>query len=45
MQHHKYSLEDIEFMVPYEKEVYVSLLLSYLEEEKERLRERNRWQS
>jgi len=42
MQHHKYSLEDIEFMVPYEKEVYVSLLLSYLEEEKERLRERNR---
>jgi hypothetical protein len=42
MQHHKYSLEDIEFMVPYEKEVYVSLLLQYLEEEKERLRERNR---
>jgi hypothetical protein len=28
-------------MVPYEKEVYVSLLLAYLEEEKERLKERN----
>ena len=41
MQHHKYSLEDIESMVPYEKEVYVSLLLAYLEEEKERLKERN----
>jgi hypothetical protein len=33
MQHHKYGLEDIENMIPFEREVYVSLLRNYLEEE------------
>lgn len=36
MQYHKYSLADIEGMMPWEKEIYVSLLLQYLEEEKSR---------
>ena len=34
MQHHKYSLTEIENMIPWEREVYVTLLQQYLEEEK-----------
>jgi hypothetical protein len=34
MQYHKYSLSELEDMVPFEREVYVSLLLQFLEEEK-----------
>jgi len=34
MQYHKYSLTEIEDMIPFEKEIYVSLLLKYLEEQK-----------
>ena len=36
MQHHKYSLEEIENMMPWEREVYVTLLTQYIEEENER---------
>lgn len=37
MQYHKYSLEDLEEMMPFEREIYVSMLVQYLEEEKQRL--------
>ncbi len=39
MQHHKYSLTELENMIPWEREVYLSLLQQYIEEEslKERL--------
>ena len=37
MQHHKYSLEDLNNMIPYEREVYVHLLKEHLKEEKQRL--------
>jgi len=40
MQHHKYSLENLENMMPFEREIYVSLLLHHLEEERQRLQER-----
>tara|TARA_B100000900_G_C19995983_1_gene479798 strand:+ start:312 stop:488 length:177 start_codon:yes stop_codon:yes gene_type:complete len=33
IQHHKYSLMDIENMMPWEREVYVTLLTQYIEEE------------
>ena len=33
MQHHKYSLADIENMMPWERDVYVTLLTQYIEEE------------
>jgi hypothetical protein len=33
MQHHKYSLTELENMMPWEREVYVSLLQSHIEEE------------
>ena len=37
MQYHKYSLTEIEEMIPFERDVYISLLIRYLEEEKQRL--------
>jgi hypothetical protein len=37
MQHHKYSLTELENMIPWERSIYVSLLVNYLKEEKERL--------
>ena len=33
MQHHKYSLTELENMMPWEREIYVSLLQQYFEEE------------
>ena len=33
VQHHKYSLTELENMIPWEREVYVSLLQQYIEEE------------
>ena len=41
MQHHKYSLTELENMMPWEREVYVSLLLAYLEEEE--LKRKREW--
>ncbi len=37
MQHHKYSLTELEEMLPWERNIYISLLIKYLEEEKERI--------
>jgi hypothetical protein len=39
MQHHNYSLTEIEEMMPWEREIYITLLMQYLEEEKERQRQ------
>jgi len=35
MQHHKYSLSEIENMMPFERQVYVSLLMQYLDQLKQ----------
>jgi hypothetical protein len=35
MQHHKYSLTEIENMMPWERQVYTSLLMQYLEQVKQ----------
>lgn len=37
MQHHNYSLGDLENMMPFEREVYVALLQQWLEEERLRI--------
>ena len=34
MQHHKYSLSEIDNLIPWEKEVYVNFLVKYLEKQK-----------
>lgn len=36
MQHHQYSLTELDDMYPWEREIYVRLLLQHLEEERER---------
>tara|TARA_B100001113_G_scaffold351500_1_gene350671 strand:+ start:1792 stop:1935 length:144 start_codon:yes stop_codon:yes gene_type:complete len=33
MQYHKYSLTELENMMPWEREVYVTLLKQYIEEQ------------
>jgi|TARA_B100000214_G_scaffold5269_1_gene3936 hypothetical protein len=33
MQHHKYSLTEIENMIPWERDIYLGLLNQYIEEE------------
>lgn len=38
MQYHKYSLTEIENLMPFEKEIYVSMLIQHLEDEKQRLK-------
>ena len=34
IQHHNWSLTELEDMVPWEREIYTGLLIQYLEEEK-----------
>tara|TARA_Y100001937_G_scaffold22607_1_gene32331 strand:- start:203 stop:400 length:198 start_codon:yes stop_codon:yes gene_type:complete len=38
MQHHNYSLSDLETMIPWEREIYIQMLVKHLEQEKERNR-------
>ena len=38
VQHHKYNLTELENMMPWERQVYVQLLIQHLEEENERLK-------
>jgi hypothetical protein len=38
MQHHKYSLTELENMLPWERNIYLSLLMKYLEDERERIK-------
>ncbi len=40
MQYHKYSLTEIENMMPWEKGVYIALLADHLAKEEERLNQR-----
>ena len=42
MQHHKYSLTELENMIPWERDIYVAMLIQYLEEENQKLKERQR---
>ena len=42
MQHHNYSLTELDNMMPWEREIYIGLLLQYLEEERERIEEEKR---
>jgi len=37
MQHHKYSLTELENMLPWERVIYVSLLSQHIQEENEKI--------
>ena len=42
MQHHNYSLEELENMVPWEREIYIGLLMNYLQNEKDQIEQEKR---
>ena len=45
MQHHKYSLSELENMIPWERDIYVNMLIQYIEEENEKIKQRQgKWQ-
>ena len=42
MQHHNYSLSDLENMLPWEREIYVDMLITYIKEENDKQERENR---
>ena len=42
MQHHKYSLTELDNMMPWEREIYVDMLIEHIKEENKRQEERSR---
>lgn len=36
MQYHKYSLTELENMIPFERDIYVQMLLAHLKEQEEK---------
>tara|TARA_Y100000992_G_C21033482_1_gene381498 strand:+ start:201 stop:344 length:144 start_codon:yes stop_codon:yes gene_type:complete len=39
MQHHNYSLTELDHMMPWEREIYVSMLQEFIKEENERIKQ------
>jgi len=39
MQSHKYSLTELEYMMPWEREIYIMLLIQHLEEEADKAKQ------
>ena len=42
MQHHKYSLTELDNMIPFEREIYVGLLMKFIKEENDKIKEQER---
>ena len=40
MQHHKYSLSELEDMMPWEREIYLDMLVTHIKEENQKEKER-----
>lgn len=41
MQHHHYSLAELEDMLPWERDIYVMMLIQYIEAENEKIKQKN----
>jgi hypothetical protein len=41
MQHHKYSLSELDSLMPWEKSIYVNMLIRHIEEENEKIKQLN----
>jgi hypothetical protein len=41
MQHHKYSLTELDNMMPWEREIYINLLMQFIKEEEDEAKKRN----
>lgn len=39
MQHHKYSIAELEEMIPFERDIYIMLLSQHIQQENERLQQ------
>ena len=42
MQHHKYNLTEIENLIPFERDIYVEMLINHIEEENRKNEEQQR---
>ena len=42
MRHHKYSLTELDNMLPWEREIYLGLLIEHVQEENKKIEEQNR---
>ena len=40
MQHHKYSLAELEDMLPWERDIYIAMLTQHIEEENQKIKQR-----
>jgi len=41
VQHHNWSLTELEDMMPYERDIYVAMLKNWIEEENEKMKQQN----
>lgn len=41
MQHHQYSLTELENMMPWEREIYIQMVSNHVEKENERIQKEN----
>jgi len=41
IQHHKWSLTELDNMIPFEREIYAMLLQQWIKEENDRIKEQN----
>ena len=39
MQHHNYSLTELENMIPWERDIYVDMLIEHIKEENKKIKE------
>lgn len=44
MHHHKYSLTELENMLPWERDIYIAMLVQHIEEENEKIRQQQAMQ-
>jgi hypothetical protein len=42
MTHHKYSITELDMMIPWEREIYIQMLIDHIKEQNQRLREKQR---
>ena len=42
VQHHKWSLTELEDMLPYERDIYVELLKNWIEEENQKMKQQGK---
>jgi hypothetical protein len=42
MHHHKYSLTELDNMIPFEREIYIQLLTQHIKEENQRLKDQQK---